>query len=92
MKVSSLAINGNPGLTTHCQLFNLTDSEIVADLAFTDNTAVITKVAILTIGAGAGNIKEALKTYEVLIFVDAPGGVDDSIELGSVEFEVATKV
>lgn len=92
VRFRALAINGAPAFTTHCRLYNLTDSEIVATLDFTDDTLVVTKEALLTVGASPGNIKQAKKTYEVFIWVDAPVLLGDSIELGSVELEVKTKV
>jgi hypothetical protein len=92
IRFRATAINGNPGLTTHCRLYNLTDSEIVATLNFTSNTVITTVSALLTVGAGVGDIKQANKLYEVLIYVDAPAVPGDSIELGSAELEVRTKI
>jgi hypothetical protein len=86
----AIAGNGVNPLTTHVQLFSVTDAEIIATLDFVDTTTPVKDEAILTEGAGAGEIDLAEKIYEVRIFVDAPGGPSDTIELGSAEIRVLT--
>jgi len=85
------AANGNTGLTTHVQLYNVTDSEIVATLNFTP-TALAIQSATLTIGSSAGNLKQADKSYEIRIYVDTPSGTGDTIELGSAELRIINTV
>jgi len=84
----AIAANGVSPLTTHVQLYNLTDAEIIATLDFVDTTVPGKDEVALTEGGGAGEIDPAAKIYEVRIFVDAPGGPSDTIELGSAEIRV----
>ena len=86
----AVAANGVSPLTTHVVLYNLTDAEAIADLAFVDTTTPGKAEATLTEGAGAGEVDPGAKIYEVRIFVDAPGGPSDTIELGSAEIRVLT--
>jgi hypothetical protein len=71
-------------------LYNLTDAAIVQTLTFTSTSIVKASVA-LTIGAGAGQIPNSEKIYEVRIFMGAdPGGdPNKTIELYSAHM-VAT--
>ena len=79
-------------ITTHTQLFNVTDNEVVATLDFTSTTQTKVEAALVR-GAGAGQIKEAEKVYEARIFLDAQsGGPNDTIELHSAELRVINTV
>ncbi len=91
LKFRAVATNGDTGITTHCQLYNVTDSESIAILNFTAATPTVAETT-LTIGASAGQVDDALKTYEVRIWVDSPDGTDDSIELGSAELAVINTI
>lgn len=86
----AVAANGAAALTNSVQLYNLTDSAIVTTVNFTSTSTVKTSIA-LTIGAGAGQIPNSEKIYEVRIFLGAPPGGDPSktIELYSAHL-VAT--
>lgn len=86
----AVAGNGVSPLTTHVQLFSVSDAEIIVTLDFVDTTSPIKDEVTLTEGAGAGEIDLVAKIYEVRIFVDAPGGPSDTIELGSAEIRVLT--
>ena len=91
IKFRGVAKNGAGGLTTHCQLYNVSDAEAVATLDFT-SLVVVLQEATLTVGAAVGNIKTSSKIYEARIWVDAPGSPSDFIELGSCELEVLTSI
>lgn len=81
-----VAANGTVGITTHVQLYNITDAEVVSgsDQTWT-TTSMDKKDAALTIGAAAGNLKNSEKLYELRIFLDvAPGDpVLETVELYS---------
>lgn len=81
-----IAANGTVGITTHAQLYNITDAEVVtgSDQTFT-LTSMAKKDAALTIGPAAGNLKDTEKLYECRIFLDlAPGDpVLETIEIYS---------
>lgn len=84
----AVAANGTTGLTNHVQLYNVTDSQLVAELDFTSTSAVKDEVA-LTLGVGVGEIDTPEHIYEVRILLGAPsGGVSDTIELYSAELRV----
>jgi hypothetical protein len=84
--------NGQSPLTTNVQLYNLTDTEQIALLQFVDTTTPGKQEAALTIGAGAGEVDNAPKLYEVRIWVTAPGDPADTIELGSAELRVVNTI
>ncbi len=84
----AVAANGVTPLTTHVKLVNVTDAEDVVTLNFVDTTATGKQEATLTLGTGVGEIKPTEKFYEVQIFVDAPSGPGDTIELQSAELRV----
>jgi hypothetical protein len=86
----ALAANGVVALTNSVQLYNLTDSAVVQTLNFT-STSIVKQSIALTIGAGAGQIPNSEKIYEVRIFLGADPGADPnkSIELYSAHL-VAT--
>jgi hypothetical protein len=81
-----VAANGTVGITTHVQLYNITDAEVVvgSDQTFT-TTSMDKKDAVLTIGPAFGNLKDSEKLYECRIFLDvAPGDpILETIELYS---------
>jgi hypothetical protein len=81
---------GNLTVTGHVVLRNITDSDNISDLSFTGSTNFSLQSDVLTIGAGAGEVDNSSKIYEVRIFVDSPSLIDDTIELGSVELRIET--
>lgn len=83
-----IAANGTTPLTTHVELFNLTDNELVTSSAIDiiNSTTPTTHIVPLTVGAAAGTIKNSgAKIYEVRIYLDAPPDPGDSIELFKAE-------
>ena len=88
----AVAANGVSPLTTHVKLVNVTDGEDVATLNFVDTTSTGKQEAALVLGSGVGEIKPTERVYEIQIFVDAPSGPDDTIELNSVELRVVNTV
>lgn len=91
LKFQAVASNGAAALTTHAQLYNLTDGEVIATLDFTSESATSAEAA-LVIGAGAGEIDLSAKIYEVRIWVDAPVDETSTIELGSAHIRVENTV
>jgi hypothetical protein len=88
----AVAGNGAAGLTTHARMYNLTDAEYVgAGLDFTVE-APTKKEESLTVGAGAGEIDDAAKVYEIRIWVDAPTDPSHTINLGSAELRIVNTV
>jgi len=53
---------------------------------------MILQTSALTIGAAAGQIKNAARIYEVHIWLDTPLGPSSTIELGSVEMTVINTI
>lgn len=88
----AVAANGATPLTTHVKLVNVTDAEDVATLNFVDTTDSGKQEAVLTLGAAVGDIKATERVYEVQVYVDAPGGAGDTIELNSVELRVVNTI
>lgn len=85
----AMAANGNPSLTNYVRLWNVTDSELVAQLEFT-STDIAKDEAVLVIGSGPGEIDTTEHTYEVrLLLGAAPADPNDTIELYSAELRVA---
>lgn len=87
----AVASNGAAGLTTHAQLYSVTDAEAIATLNFTSENPTQAE-AVLTIGAGAGEIDLADKVYEVRIYVDSPVDETSTIELGGATMRIANTV
>jgi hypothetical protein len=89
-----VAANGNPSITTHALLYNVTDSEAVSGSTLNYTTTVMEKKeATLTVGAAAGNLKNSEKLYEVRIWVDAPTTPEiDTIELYSAHLILLNQV
>ena len=87
----AVAANGDTGITTHVQLYNLTDGEAIATLNFTSQTPTAAS-STLTEGAGVGQVDQSAKVYEVRIYVDTPDMVNDTIELGSASLRVESVV
>jgi hypothetical protein len=92
MVFRAIAANGSTPLTTHAKLVNVTDGEDVATLNFVDTTNAEKQETVLTIGLAVGNIKATERLYEVQVYVDAPGGPSDTIELYSAEVRVVNTV
>ena len=86
------AANGVSPLTTNVQLFNVTHADLVAQLQFIDTTTPGKQEIALAIGAGGGQVDNSAKIYEIRVFVDAPSGPSDTIELGSVELRVTNTI
>lgn len=84
----AVAANGVSPLTTHAKLVNITDAEDVATLNFVDTTSTEKQEVTLYLGTDGGEIKPTERLYEVRIFVDAPSGPGDTIELQSAELRV----
>ncbi len=84
----AVAANGVSPLTTHAKLVNVTDAEDVTTLNFVDTTSAEKQETTLTLGTGVGEIKPTERVYEVQVFVDAPSGPGDTIELHSAELRV----
>jgi len=87
-----IAANGITPLTTHVKLRNITDGEDVTTsvLDVIDSTAQAKYEATLTVGSGAGEIKNTgEKIYECRIYLDAPPGnpATDTIELYKAELQ-----
>jgi len=91
VKFRAVATNGNAGLTTHVQLWSVSDAESIAILNFTTTSTAMAETS-LTIGAGAGQIDNSAKIYEVRIYVDSPVSVLDTIQLGSAEVQVTNTI
>jgi hypothetical protein len=86
-----VASNGAPALTTHAQLYNVTDAEAIATLNFTLEDPTHAEAA-LTLGGGAGEVDLADKMYEVRIYVDAPVDETSTIELGGANLRVINTI
>lgn len=82
---------GNPGLTAHAKLYNVTDAEDVATVDFTATSTSSQELA-LTIGVAAGNIKSGSRIYEVQIWVDSPINPGDTAELYSATLRVINTI
>lgn len=84
----AVVANGDVGMTTNAILFNLTDSDPIATLAFTTTTPTKAQ-ATLVLGAGAGQVDLSEKIYEVRIALTAPpGGPTNTVELYGAEILV----
>lgn len=91
LEFRAVASNGGGAALTKVQLWGLTDSEAIATIDFT--TAIPTqKSVVLVEGSGSGEIDLSNKVYEVRIWVDTPDLVDDTIELGSAEINIASTI
>jgi hypothetical protein len=88
MVFRAVAANGDIGLSNTVMLYNLTDADPIATLTFT-STSPTKMEAVLTEGAGAGQVDPLEKLYEVRIALGAPsGGPTHTIELYSAEIIV----
>ena len=93
----AVAANGNTPLTTHIQLYNITDAEIVTSsvIDIVDDTTPTKYSAAITVGTGAGELKSGVeKLYECQIFLDAAPGdpLLDTIELFKAELRAVYTV
>jgi hypothetical protein len=91
-KFVAVIANGTTPLTTHIKLYNMTDAEDVTSsvMNIIDTTDQAKYEATLTIGAGAGAIKNTgEKIYECRIYLDvAPSNpATDTIELYKAEVQ-----
>lgn len=85
MVFRAVAANGDVGLSNVVQLYNVTDSDVVATLTFTTTSTEKIEV-VLTQGAGVGQVDLLEKIYEVRIALGAPsGGPTETIELYAAE-------
>ena len=91
LEFRAVAANGGGVPSTNVELYSISDAEVIATLNFTSATPTLAS-ATLTEGAGAGEIDQAPKVYEVRIYVDSPDLVDDTIELGSAELRIVKTV
>jgi len=83
-----IAGNGTSPLTTHIQLYNLTNGEVVSTLDFVDTTNTILKQNNLTKGTVSGTLRASSVIYEARIYVDSPATGADTIEFESAEIRV----
>jgi hypothetical protein len=89
MTFRATAANGDVGMTTTVQLYNLTDSDVVATLSFTSTTPTKDQVVLIE-GSGAGQVDSVEKLYEVRIkLTTPPGGPTETIELFGAEIIIA---
>jgi hypothetical protein len=91
MLFRAVAACGDAGTTVHVQLYSVTDAESIAILNFTSTTASI-QTTTLTVGAGAGQVDNSSKIYEIRIYVDSPDGFDDTVELGSADIKITNTI
>lgn len=96
-KFVAIIANGTTPLTTHIKLYNITDAEDVTSsiMNIVDTTNQAKYEATLTVGSGAGQIKNTgEKIYECRIYLDAPPGnpATDTIELYKAEVQAVFTV
>lgn len=92
LALRATAGNGAAGITTKAQLYNLTDAEAASsELSFTTEDPAMAEVALVR-GAGAGEIDNVPKLYEIRIWVVAPGDPSHTINLGSAELRIINTV
>lgn len=90
LKFSAIAANGDVGMTTNVQLYNVTDGDLIATLDFTSTTPAKDEV-VLVQGSSAGQVDALDKIYEVRISLSAPsGGPTETIELYGAEITVTS--
>jgi hypothetical protein len=90
---SIVAANGDTPMTTHVELFNLTDSEVVTSsvIDIVNSTTPTKYTANLVVGPSAGQIKNGgEKIYECRIYLDVPPGDPtlNTIELFQADLKV----
>ena len=86
----AVAANGDVGIATSVVLYNVTDSEVIATLAFTTTELAKDEVTLVE-GAGAGEVDLVEKIYEVQISLDvAPGSATETVELYDAEIQVVS--
>lgn len=87
----AVAANGDVGIATSVVLYNVTDAEEVATLAFT-TTELAKDEVTLTEGPGPGEVDLVEKIYEVQISLDvAPGSATETVELYDAEIQVVSE-
>lgn len=88
MVFRAVAANGDVGLTNKVQLFNLTDSVLIAEIDVTSTNTVKDEITLVR-GSGAGEIDDVERIYEVRIILGAtPAGPTETVELYSAEIRV----
>ena len=87
----AVAANGGGVAQTKARVYNLTDGEYVGSGLTFVNAAPTKQQETLTIGAGAGEVDDSEKLYEVHIWVVAPGA-GETIELGSAELRMINTI
>jgi len=88
----AVAANGGGVAETKARLYSVTDTEYIGTgLTFTASSPT-KQEETLTIGAGAGEVDDSEKIYEVHIWVVSPDTVDDTIELGSAELRLVNTI
>jgi hypothetical protein len=83
----ALAANSVNTQTCHVDLYNITHSETVATLDFTDNVNVELQSAALTKGTTSGTLRSSSAIYEARIYIDPT--ISGTMEFGSAEIRVA---
>jgi len=87
----AVAANGGSIAETKVRLYNYSDAEYVGTgLTYTSPTSTMQEET-LTLGAGAGEVADADKIYEVHVWAVAPGA-GESIELGSAELRLINTI
>lgn len=83
----ALAANSVATQTSHVTLYNITNSEDVADLTFTDNVNVELQQATLTKGTTSGTLRSSSVIYEARIYIEPT--ISGTLEFGSAEIRVS---
>jgi len=85
-------LEGTPGVTAQVKLFNVDDAEDVTGTALSVASTTPSRLisGTLTVGGAAGNIKNALRTYEVQlqVFTPNPAGAGDGCTCKLAQLEV----
>jgi hypothetical protein len=83
---------GNVSVIGHAKLRNVTDAVDVCTLTFSGSTAPQILEQALTIGAGANQLPDSEKLYEVTIYTDVAVALDDLVTLHGAELRIANVV
>jgi len=88
MVFRAVAANGDVGLTNKVQLYNLTDSVLVAEIDVTSTNTAKDEITLVR-GSGVGEVDDVERIYEVRIILGAtPAGPSETVELYSAEIRV----
>jgi hypothetical protein len=82
----AIAANSVATQTSHVTLYNITNSEDVADLSFTNNVTVELQQAALTTGTTSGTLRSSSVIYEARIYIEPT--ISGTMEFGSAEIRV----